>query len=580
MNPPATVTDAMRPCRWIPSSSSRSGECGSSSFGGAHCRSRSNGPNREQHSKQSTSAAVPAGAVGAMHAPRTDAAAAAAASAAPPYLGVQNSDFTDILSFLQQQEEQEQQQEQRREGGSVDVDGEDGEDAEDGNDGPSPELPSSRSFDTPPQPASLMHAGSTGGEQAGGEQPEPPVPAAAPAMAFPVPLGVGAPLGNDMEAQARVSMLTTMLQGAGAEGAAVLARLLHHLIPYSGTFPAFSHADGLTVLLNRAVSGRTRQPDSYRVRTRQELMVVASEIAVAENANDGGGGGANVQFLQRILGHENLAIVIQALVTAGVYGNAIAGNAAGAAAGVAIVANQQENATPDTDTANVDEDGADAAATTTPTTATAVAAASSGGATGGEGGDSNGNGAGSINSTGEHWGVRIVVDGSRNPATSVWRLHGVYPVNASVDEATPATQAVGAVLEKHFKEGPSDVRNGNFALIPRRGPLQGSVSGTHSIVGFNGETLRYGFPDLSHFSVGLRHLRRVLVELPSLYTDLYQAVKFPAHGLGLAVDDPAVCLVCGRVLNAGTYLRVCVYVCVYVCVWVRTNELSHPSCCC
>ena len=74
--------------------------------------------------------------------------------------------------------------------------------------------------------------------------------------------------------------------------------------------------------------------------------------------------------------------------------------------------------------------------------------------------------------------------------------------------------------------------------------------GTNPIFSVGGQLLQHGFPDLSHMGIGLRHLKHSFVKLPHLYTDLYNRIKFPFGNRGMALDDPALCLVCGQVLNA------------------------------
>ena len=96
--------------------------------------------------------------------------------------------------------------------------------------------------------------------------------------------------------------------------------------------------------------------------------------------------------------------------------------------------------------------------------------------------------------------------------------------------------------------------------------------------GIQGAPLREGFNDLSHFGVGNRH-RGGFISLPLVYTDLHQMVNppsLPIHRLchvvnyslsleprllkqatfpealpGHSVDEPALCLLCGQILNAG-----------------------------
>jgi len=84
-------------------------------------------------------------------------------------------------------------------------------------------------------------------------------------------------------------------------------------------------------------------------------------------------------------------------------------------------------------------------------------------------------------------------------------------------------------------------------------PFQGSVSGTYIIHGVHGESLtnNNGYNDLSHLGLGKRHIGG-LMQLPSLYTDVYQRAKFPLGRKGPVIDEPAICLVCGLLIAAGS----------------------------
>jgi hypothetical protein len=95
-----------------------------------------------------------------------------------------------------------------------------------------------------------------------------------------------------------------------------------------------------------------------------------------------------------------------------------------------------------------------------------------------------------------------------------WELRGVFPVNPTVDEPLPRTRELllAAVQQK-------------AAAFPAVAPLRASVTGAFAVCGFNGERLQHCYPDLSHMSIGLRHMRRVLIQLPTLYTDLYHMVR-------------------------------------------------------
>ena len=83
-----------------------------------------------------------------------------------------------------------------------------------------------------------------------------------------------------------------------------------------------------------------------------------------------------------------------------------------------------------------------------------------------------------------------------------------------------------------------------------RTPLQGSISGRGPIFHVRGGRLRHGYLDASHYGLGRRH-RGGLIPLPPAYTDLCREATFPSALSGVAVDEPAVCLVCGQVLRSG-----------------------------
>jgi len=113
-----------------------------------------------------------------------------------------------------------------------------------------------------------------------------------------------------------------------------------------------------------------------------------------------------------------------------------------------------------------------------------------------------------------------------------WKLIGVYPNNKLVDEPLP------------------DMFGATLASIHSSTPLLGSISGTHIISGLNGERLDHVYSDMSQMGFSIKH-HGGLIKLPSLYTDLYQICKNPEGPAGIILDDPAICLVCGRICSAG-----------------------------
>jgi len=126
-----------------------------------------------------------------------------------------------------------------------------------------------------------------------------------------------------------------------------------------------------------------------------------------------------------------------------------------------------------------------------------------------------------------------------NEASAKWKLIGVFPTNRIVDEILPGM----------FKL-PNPNESQTLASFHSSTPLLGSISGTHVINGVNGERLEHVFPDISHMAISMNH-RGGLIKLPPLYTDLYQMAKFPEGSNGIILDDPAVCLICGCICNAG-----------------------------
>jgi hypothetical protein len=111
--------------------------------------------------------------------------------------------------------------------------------------------------------------------------------------------------------------------------------------------------------------------------------------------------------------------------------------------------------------------------------------------------------------------------GQPSTGAPAWKLLGVYPINPTVDfPAASLDRLVESLPERDREHGVSNY----LQLLPVRAPLQGSLTGTHPVVGYNGDVLRHGFPDLSHLGLGMRHLTRCFVDLPNLYTDLYQMV--------------------------------------------------------
>jgi len=126
-------------------------------------------------------------------------------------------------------------------------------------------------------------------------------------------------------------------------------------------------------------------------------------------------------------------------------------------------------------------------------------------------------------------------------------------------------------------EPPFELELTNSTLVtPTTTALLASITGLSVVVGVNGAPLRWTWPDLSHLGLCGRHQPR-FAPLPHSYNELYSRAKFPygeisaaargAAGGGasssaaaaaaegteagvVTVDEPAVCLICGQVVQA------------------------------
>lgn len=125
---------------------------------------------------------------------------------------------------------------------------------------------------------------------------------------------------------------------------------------------------------------------------------------------------------------------------------------------------------------------------------------------------------------------------------------GVDPMYNTVDACIGSMFNTSVVKGK---AGASTSTSHTISCAHSRTPFQGSVSGTVVVHGLHGESLSCGYQDLSHMGLGLRHHLR-LIELPTLYTSAYQQAKSPLGRAGPTLEDPAVCMVCGTLLNAGS----------------------------
>ena len=124
---------------------------------------------------------------------------------------------------------------------------------------------------------------------------------------------------------------------------------------------------------------------------------------------------------------------------------------------------------------------------------------------------------------------------------SLWHMVGVDPLYKHVDGFCYPKEKIPQGLL-----GTTDID----PLLTRT-PLVGSLTGRDPVFGVRGKRLTHGYNDLSHLSVGTRH-RGGLISLPHLYTDLHRMATFPPTISSASVDEPAICLLCGAVVQSGT----------------------------
>ena len=125
---------------------------------------------------------------------------------------------------------------------------------------------------------------------------------------------------------------------------------------------------------------------------------------------------------------------------------------------------------------------------------------------------------------------------------TLWHMVGIDPLYKQVDGFNPP--------KEKMPQGMLVVAIDADPLLTRT-PLVGSLTGRDPAFGLRGTRLTNGYNDLSHLSVGTRH-RGGLIRLPNAYTDLHRMATFPPTLSSASVDEPAICLLCGAVMQSGT----------------------------
>jgi hypothetical protein len=109
-----------------------------------------------------------------------------------------------------------------------------------------------------------------------------------------------------------------------------------------------------------------------------------------------------------------------------------------------------------------------------------------------------------------------------------WNFYGIDPVNPFIDE----------LYQKEYKD--MSVLNGydviTDSVAATKPPLHSSLTGHYPIHSVIGEYIPFQYPDLSHFNIPLSCLQSLtsnylLIDLPSLYIDLYHMVRYLSFSL-------------------------------------------------
>ena len=165
------------------------------------------------------------------------------------------------------------------------------------------------------------------------------------------------------------------------------------------------------------------------------------------------------------------------------------------------------------------------------------------------GGGGGGGGMGGLFPMGLGGGPHVEPEGGALAAVSpgnvktLWHMVGIDPSYKQVDgfcRPKGKVTQVGMLLGSNISIEP----------LLTRTPLVGSLTGREPVFGLRGTRLSHGYNDLSHLSVGSRH-RGGLIRLPHAYTDLHRIATFPSTMSSASVDEPAICLLCGAVVQSG-----------------------------
>ena len=134
----------------------------------------------------------------------------------------------------------------------------------------------------------------------------------------------------------------------------------------------------------------------------------------------------------------------------------------------------------------------------------------------------------------------VLMDSPRAEPLKTWRLVGIDPTYRLID---------GGFSRLELPELTVDI-----SVIHTQSPFVGSVHGGARSYDPAGQSLCTAFCDLSHMPLR-RGQRGGLIRLPAIYTDLIDNLELPytpkLNEQGKREDEPALCLVCGTILNAG-----------------------------
>jgi len=137
--------------------------------------------------------------------------------------------------------------------------------------------------------------------------------------------------------------------------------------------------------------------------------------------------------------------------------------------------------------------------------------------------------------------IDLSIDILRSEPLKTWKLVGVDPCYRTVD---------GGFAHLEF----TNMSTSDIQSVHTQSPFVGAIHGQSLSYDPSGQPLSTSFCDMSHLPVRCSQ-RGGLLHLPTIYTELIDCIELPYEPKldeqGKREDEPALCLICGSILNAG-----------------------------